>query len=230
MASQNSKYYFFLTASVAVAAALISGCARQGVVVAAPQASVATLTQSLCTNSACTGTIVPAPTPTPTYTSTVYNGNPLVSTVIRGVGYTSVTSTVTTKTILKLTFTPGEQDTPTTTPSAGTTGFYANYSQLGVYITVGSSTQPTPMLPNGLNPSQAAQSSPILDFSSQIPSNCASQSAGCSITITVAQPNYDYWCYNYGMYCPWAHVDTYTPWNGKLSIQTDFTVPLTSNN
>jgi hypothetical protein len=46
------------------------------------------------------------------------------------------------------------------------------------------------------------------------------------VTITISHPNDDYYCLNYGMYCPWAQMYYDHPWNGTLSIQTDDTVAL----
>ena len=123
---------------------------------------------------------------------------------------------------LKIRFKPGVQDTSTLT-----SGFFATYTQLGVYLMVGDNDQPTPMLPNGAGHALGLES-PTLDFSGQIPKNCPASEATCreTVTITVHKPNYDYWCYNYAMYCSWTHVFESHPWNGELRVETDDTVAL----
>lgn len=132
---------------------------------------------------------------------------------VAAVGYTSTTVSVKALKTLKIKFTPGIQNEPI----SGTNN-YPQYAGLGVFITVGSTTKTTPLLYNGLfggNP----QSSEIIDFSSALPDHSTSS----KITITISQPNYDYWCINYRAGCPWSHVSDDHAWNGTLQVQTDDT-------
>ncbi len=156
---------------------------------------------------------------TPNTATTTSKGVPPIQFRVGTVGYNSVTLTVSTGKILKVKFTPGVQDQ--VVPG---TGFTANYSGLGVYIGVGSNNKPTPLLYNGLF-GGTAQTSAIMDFSSTIAANCPTNDATCrkDVVITVSQPNNDYWCLNYSMYCPWTHVYDTHPWNGNLFVQTDDT-------
>ena len=114
-------------------------------------------------------------------------------------------------------FTPGIQD-----QTVSGTGVSPQYSELGVYISVNGSSQNTGMLSNGLY-SGTAQDSPIMDFSSAL------SGALEAVTITISQPNNDYFCLNFGMYCSWTQVYQGQPWHGTLKIQTDSTVPLSSS-
>lgn len=135
------------------------------------------------------------------------------------IGYNSVTVQVNTRTILNVEFTPGVQNQDI--PGTGAT---ANYSKLGVYISVGNNTQATPMLSNAYN-GATAQTSPVLNFASGFTPTCAASDTSCEqqVTVTVGQPNNDYYCLNFGEYCPWTHVVSNQPWNGTLTIQTDDT-------
>ena len=168
-------------------------------------------------------TPTPAPTvfpsPTPTGTPTPTPTNPPFSFRVDGTGYTSVTFEVTTRTVLKVRFAPGVQD-----KTVAGTGFSPQYSVLGVYIAVGSDLRPTPPLYNGLG-GGTGEKSPVMDYSSAFTRTCSASDPDCreKVTITVKQPNYDYWCINYGAYCPWTHVWDTHPWNGTLTVQTDDT-------
>jgi hypothetical protein len=160
---------------------------------------------------------------TTTTTSTTTGTASPIKMTIRGVGYTSTSVTVSANQVLKVEFAPGEQDT-----AVAGTGVYPEYSQLGVYIQVGSLNQPTEMLTNGYNGTTAKTSS-VIDFSSSIPSgSCAGQASTCrqNITITVNKPNDDYWCLTTGQFCPWSYVYASHPWNGTLTIQTDDTTAI----
>jgi hypothetical protein len=159
-------------------------------------------------------------TTTTTSTTATTSGSSPISVSVSGVGYVSTSAQVTTGKVLKITFTPGQQKT-----TDATTGQLDQYSMLGVYITVGSNTQATSMLSNGLY-TGTAQKNAVLDFSSALPTTCAS-STTCrqSVTITVDHPNSDYDCL-IGLYCPWTHVPTGVAWNGTLSVQTDDTTSL----
>jgi hypothetical protein len=149
-------------------------------------------------------------------------GVPPITSRVGTVGYNSVTLTVGTRSILKVQFAPGIQD-----QTVAGSGYAPSYGHLGVYIQVGTVTQPTPMLSNGLldgNP----QKSPVMDFSKGFIPTCDPKDTTChqNVTITVFRPNNDYYCMNFGMYCPWAQVYSTHPWHGELSIQTDDTDPL----
>ncbi|MEK7691956.1 MAG: hypothetical protein AAB425_13155, partial [Bdellovibrionota bacterium] len=86
--------------------------------------------------------------------------------------------------------------------------------------------EPTPLLSNGLAETQ--EQSPIKNYSSAFAKLCQESDQTCreTVTITVYKPNYDYWCFNYWMYCPHTHVYSTHPWNGTLEIETDETVAL----
>jgi len=144
-------------------------------------------------------------------TSTTTGASSPYTFTVRGVGYSTTTVSVSAGTVLKVKFAPGVQDTA------------IEYSQLGVYIGVGASTEPTQMLQNGYDGS-TAQTGTVMDFSSSIPSGC-SGSTTCrqNVTITISKPNNDYYCFNDGIYCPWNQVLNGQPWNGVLTVQTDDT-------
>jgi hypothetical protein len=138
------------------------------------------------------------------------------------VGYNAVTISIDTRSILKVKFAPGVQD-----QDVAGTGYAPAYGHLGVYIEVGTNSQATPMLSNGLldgNP----QTSPVLDFSSAFIPTCTASDTTChqTVPIKIFKPNNDYYCMNFGMYCPWAQVYSTHPWHGELSIQTDDTDPI----
>jgi hypothetical protein len=136
-------------------------------------------------------------------------------------GYTSTSVTVSTGVVLNIEFAPGVQNAPV----AGT-GYYAQYSMLGVHIVVGSDDQATPMLSNGYGGS-TAQNSGIMNFSSGLPcANSTSTTCRANVTITIDKPNNNFYCLNYDMYCGWAQVYYNQPWNGTLTVQTDDTVAI----
>lgn len=150
------------------------------------------------------------------------NNTPPLSLTVRKVGYDSpYTIQVPVRRTLKIKFTPG---IPNETVQGS--GFTAQYSQLGVFISVGTQEQSTPLLRNGLLGEQ--ESSPVLDFSGSIPQTCPESDPACrvSVTITVRKPNYDYWCFNYGAYCSYTRVWETHPWNGELKVETDDTQSL----
>ncbi|MCM2323647.1 MAG: hypothetical protein NDJ90_10345 [Oligoflexia bacterium] len=150
-------------------------------------------------------------------------GVPALSMRAGAIGYTSVSVTVKARSLLKVRFTPGIQDR-----TVSGSGFSPKYSGLGVYITVGDHTEMTSFLYNGLYGGEA-ENSEILDFSNSFPRACASSDPSCkeTVTITVSQPNYDYWCVNFGYSCGyWTRVETSHPWHGTLKIQTESTDPI----
>jgi hypothetical protein len=146
--------------------------------------------------------------------------DPTISFEVRGVGYVSKSFTVKANQKLRLRFSPGRQDR-----KVSGTGFTPIYAQLGVYIKVGTDEQPTALLSNGLM--REATSTPVMDFSGSFTKTCGSNTA-CrqNVTITVKKPNYDYWCYNYGLYCAYTHVHDTHPWVGYLEVETDDTVAI----
>lgn len=133
---------------------------------------------------------------------------------VGAVGYTSTTVTVKALKTLKVKFTPGIQD-----QAIEDTQNYPHYSGLGVFITVGTKTQSTPLLYNGLW--GGSPQSTIIDFSSALPE--IDGTSPQSITIKISQPNSDYWCISFGTGCPWSHVSDSHPWHGTLTVQTDDT-------
>ena len=157
-------------------------------------------------------------TGTSTTTTTTSGASSPYTFTVRGVGYSTTTVSVSAGQVLKVKFAPGVQDT-----AIAGTGVYPQYSQLGVYIGVGASTEPTQMLQNGYDGS-TAQTGTVMDFSSSIPSGC-SGSTTCrkNVTITITKPNNDFYCLNEGIYCPWNQVLSGQPWNGTLTVQTDDT-------
>lgn len=140
---------------------------------------------------------------------------------IDAVGYTSVSKTVETNSVLKVRFIPLENS-----KKVDNSGFQPKYSKLAVYLSVGTDKRPTPLLRNGL--SGEAQKSPIYDFSSSFTKTCGTDTE-CrqEVTITVGQPNNDYWCYNYNMYCTHTHVYDTHAWSGLLLVETDDTEEIT---
>ncbi|MCM2279509.1 MAG: hypothetical protein NDJ89_15645 [Oligoflexia bacterium] len=147
-------------------------------------------------------------------------GIPPLSLRVGTAGYNSVTVTVKARNLLKVRFVPGVQD-----ETVSGSGFSPKYSGLGVYVTVGSNTETTPLLYNGVF-GGAAEKSSIFDFSNSFDRTCATGDTECkeSVTITVSKPNYDYWCVNYGYYCGyWTHIEPSHPWHGTLEIQTEST-------
>jgi hypothetical protein len=167
---------------------------------------------------------IPNPSPTPSTTSqtnlaAVYS-YPVISKPYAP--NTALNFMVKANKVLKVRFKPK----PTDIPVPGT-GYPAQYSMLGVYLMVNGTEKPTPPLYNGLT--QAAEWSPIMDFSAQVPHlNCDVNDTTCreDVVVTVEKPNYDYWCYNYGSYCPYTKIYGNHPWNGTLEVQTDDTFPL----
>lgn len=169
----------------------------------ASQTSTSSTSSTLSTGTSSTGASTGAGSP---YTFTV-----------RGVGYTSTTVSVSAGQVLKLKYAPGVQDT-----AISGTGVYPQYSRMGVYVQVGSMTQPTEMLGNGYD-GTTAQTSSVLDFSSALSGCSGSSTCRQQVTITVTKPNNDFYCLNYGYYCPWNQVLNGQPWNGTLTVQTDDT-------
>lgn len=164
--------------------------------------------------------------------STSQDGAPLYEFDISAVGYTSKTVKVKTKDVLRVRFMPGTQNS-----TVAGSGFAPQYSRLGVYLTVGSNSQQSGLLSNGLAASQ--QTSNILDFSYAFTKICPSSDEDCrqEVNIKIERPNYDYWCYNYpwgytgsdGKYyypCATGYSKVYEthPWNGKVLVETNDTV------
>ncbi|MBI4926103.1 MAG: hypothetical protein HY843_09280 [Bdellovibrio sp.] len=147
------------------------------------------------------------------------NKPPLISAPILKVGHDDpFTYDVRVNKVLKVKFTPGQADR-----KIANTGYTANYSMLAVFISVGTNEIATPLLNNGLTDTQ--ETSEVMDFSSSFTKTCPDSTPSCrqTVTISVKKPNYDYWCFNFGMYCSHTHVWPTHPWNGKILIQTDDT-------
>lgn len=176
-------------------------------------------TSSTSTSSTSTTTTTPSPTPSPSATS-ITGSSPPYSFRVGAVGYTSTTVSVSAGQVLKIKFTPGVQD-----QAIAGTGVYPNYSMLGVYITVNGVVGATEMLSNGFR-GGGAQTSSVMDFSNAIAGSCSNSSCRQSVTITIDHPNNDYWCYNYGQFCPYSWVYNTHPWHGTLEIQTDDTTAI----
>jgi hypothetical protein len=163
-------------------------------------------------------------TPVSTPTSTPSGGGSAYpfTAAVGATGYNATYITVKTGKVLKVQFAPGVQNKP-----VSGTGFYPQYSKLGVYITVGSSSKATALLANGYNSAQ--QSSLVMDYSDQTPCTKSNGSSSCrqNVMIIIERPNNDYKCLNYGTYCPYDKVYETHPWNGTLTIQTDDTTEIT---
>jgi hypothetical protein len=203
---------------LSITAVLLSACGATS----ANYYSVGGSGSTLSASGSTLATTTTGTTTTTTTSTTTGTASPITMTV-RGVGYTSVPVTVSANQVLKVEFAPGVQDT-----AVAGTGVYPQYSQLGVYIQVGSLNQPTEMLTNGYN-GTTAETSSVIDFSSSIPSgSCAGQASTCrqNITITINKPNDDYWCLTSGQFCPWSYVYASHPWNGILTVQTDDTTAI----
>lgn len=144
---------------------------------------------------------------------------PPIEFIASAVGYTSVTFKVKVKDVLKVEFQP-----EVTQGFVEDTGYAPNYSKLSVTITIEGHSQTTPLLFNGMNGS-APQMSALMDFSDAFKKTCAEDDEECrqTVTIKVGKPNYDYWCLNWQMYCPYTHVYETHPWKGMLYVHTDDT-------
>jgi hypothetical protein len=160
------------------------------------------------------------PEPTPSPTPTQAGGTaPLYTFRVGTIGYNSVSVKVVTHSRLRVKFTPGSQD-----ESVPGTNFSPYYSAMGVFIAVGDRESPTALTP-------VETDSFIIDFSKAGLTACTSDEPSCrqEVTVTVKKPNYDYWCVNYAMYCPYTHVYDTHPWHGTLTVETDDTEVLTRN-
>jgi hypothetical protein len=153
------------------------------------------------TNTSTSGAVVDLSGSGSTTTTDNSSGPPPLSQTVSGVGYSTMTFTVRTRSVLKIRFTPGMQNS-----SVAGGNFAPQYARLAVFIKVGSLEQPTALLSNGLATTQ--ETSSTMDFSSAFTKTCASTDTACrqTVTITVSKPNYDYWCYNYGLYCDHTQV------------------------
>lgn len=203
--------------SVALALAL-TGCGganRDTALTATTVAATTTATSASTSTTATTTTAGSGSTDTG-----VADGGPLAIFDVLGIGYNAVTITVQTNSVLKLTYTPEVQ----TRMIAGT-GYVPQYSQMGVYIKVGTTEYATALL-RLADSSRAADHSAILDFSGAFTHTCAATDKTCtqSVTVTIYKPNSDYDCFTFGpAYCPYQRVRNLHPWAGSLSVQTDLT-------
>lgn len=148
-------------------------------------------------------------------------GSPTIMTRVGGYGYDAApTVEVRTNRVLKVRFTPGIAD-----ENELNTGFTRHYSGLAVYIQVGATELPTPLLHNGV--AGTAVETKTFDFSNSFERTCLRTDTSCRqmVTITVKKPNYDHYSftYPYSGFPGWTHVTSTHPWNGTLTIQTDDT-------
>lgn len=146
------------------------------------------------------------------------NSNPPQSVRVGTVGYNEVKITVQANKVLKVRFQPGAQDERVKDRDGNQTGFSPQYMQLAVFFKVESYEQATPLTAVG-------KWSQPLDFSNSFQKTCPKADTGCrqDVEITIYKPNYDYWCWNFGMYCEHTHVYPTHPWHGQLQVQTDDT-------
>jgi len=146
-------------------------------------------------------------------------GVPPIVTRVGGVGYSSTTFTVQVNKVLKVKFTPGIQD-----EAAPQSNYVYHYSKLGIFVSIeGRTRQATEMLSNGLF-DQKPETSRIIDLSTSFSRTCGGdEDCRQNVTITIDQPNNDFWCLNAYANCPWSHVPDGHPWHGTLTIQTDDT-------
>lgn len=202
---------------IIAAAALSTGCGSQSYL-NKPQS------KSKLISSGSNSTPVVLASPTPSGSADLL-GVPPYSFRVGAVGYTSTRISVRTNSVLKLRFTPGIQDEKVRDSNGNLTGFSPRYSHLGVYVEVEGNAQPTRMLSNGL---VSAAESDDFDLSTSFTRACTSAEPNCrqDVEIVIKQPNYDYWCLNYGMYCSWTHVESTHPWHGTVLVQTDDTDPI----
>jgi hypothetical protein len=159
------------------------------------------------------GSPKPSPSPSPTPTAALQTFQ------IHGVGLTAVSIKVKANRMLRVRFTPGQQDSVV----AGTST-KPLYSRLGAYITVNGFSQVTGMLNNGLRlPAESA----TVDLRGTFPTSCG-EDAACrqEVTISVSNPSYDFYCLTYGTLCPHSLVVSTHPWNATLEVQTDDTVAI----
>lgn len=214
-----------ISASFFVLSSILTACGGDRVLISSSNSNASTQTVSStsgsASNSSSSSTSITSSSSgviSSVGTNTTSGTQAPISLRVGAVGYNSTSVQVQTGTVLKVKFTPGIQDQAI---SGG--NVYPQYSHLGVYLTVNGTTVPTEMLSNGLN--SAAQTGSVIDFSNIISQGCAAGS-NCrqTVTITVDHPNNDYWCLNYGQFCPWTQVYSTHPWHGTLTIQTDDTV------
>ena len=177
------------------------------------------------------GSVSPTPSPSP-FTSTTYDSSGVAPVIypISAVGYTAVTITVSTKNTLKLQFQPDQNSV-----AVAGTAFHPNYSKLAVFMKVGTTEQATTLLSNGLDGTPKAKST-VIDMTNAYTRTCPATDTNCreSVTITIYKPNYDYYQYNFGIYCfapqdaaPYCsdHTRVYDThqWGGTLFVQTSDT-------
>ena len=145
---------------------------------------------------------------------------PILIKRVGAVGYRGVTLKIPAKSRLKITVQAEQND-----EKVAGTGFTPLEHNMGVFVAVGKSSRPTPLM-NAI----AQEQSPVMDFTSQIDPKTDMQ------TIMIYKPNSDARCimFNYG--CPYEHVytveadDTHEaggyPWHVTLFISTETTEDL----
>ncbi len=208
MRLQRSTLFIFALPLSLITAASLTGCGNT------PRKPRIAYTQN--SNFQSNDPVVDSPAqPQPTYSPTLPEP---FQVPVKASGNAVVKMKVSAQRTLKIRFTP-----KVSTQKAPGQNYVAQYSKLGVTITVGDVTYTTGVLDNGLQ-SGRPQMSQVMDFSSAIPSG------GGEMEITVESPLTDYYCYSVSwMACPYSPpiaplLDL--PWNGMIAIETDATGPV----
>lgn len=118
-------------------------------------------------------------------------------------------------------FEPGMADKP-----VNGTGFTPQYSQLAVSFAVEGQDHFTPLLRNGFYGGE--QQVHRMDLSGAFTRTCPASQPTCrqTVRVVVRKPNSDYFCLNYGQYCPYRR-NYFSHWvNGVVRVQTDDTAPI----
>ena len=145
--------------------------------------------------------------------------SPIYEFSVTGKGTASKTISVNTKDVLKIRVQPSPAG-----KAIDGTGYYPQYSQLGVYIKVGDSDQPTALLYNGFHGGNAQKGS-VMDFSDAFIQTCDEDDIDCRQTVKIKVHNAqdDYWCLNFNLYCPYTHTYETHYWKVTLFVQTNDT-------
>jgi hypothetical protein len=148
---------------------------------------------------------------------------------VESIGYTNVvTFKVQANKVLRVQFIPDIQNR-----NVEGTGFSPIYSHLAVFLAADpgglSDKHPTTLLSNGLVIEREA--SAVIDLTKDFTHTCAADNLDCrqEVTVTVKKPNYNYWCYNWNLYCAYTRVYPKHPWRGQLIVETDDTQRIESN-
>lgn len=143
--------------------------------------------------------------------------DPVIQLRGRAVGpYQTVEFSVLAKCNLKVRMIAGVQDR-----TVAATNFKPTYSKLAAHIVVKTADKTTPLLYNGAFGGSAVRS-PVYDFSRKL--DCEGEAK--QYKIKVSRFSNDFYCINYGQYCPSALVHETHPVNFRLYVETDFTEAL----